>query len=140
MTQLLARRWRGTVSAQIHRSEATHHITTPPRRWGIKQTHNIRHATAGRRSGTVHPIRRRGTTCLCTCRSGPIKVNIEEILNIALRSSGSTTVGSSGGGGDRCSDRVLCGVLALLLDGGALNGIGTVTALSDKRLRGFVVD
>ena len=154
MPQLLPRRRRRTRPAQIHPPKPTHQIRHPTttthrhrrgstrRRRGIKQTHDIRHPPTRRhtpRNRTRHPIRRARPSriLLRTSRRSPVKVDIQQILDIALlRAGGRRAVGR----GDRRGDGVLSGVLALFLDGGALDGLGAEAALADEGLGGLVVD
>ena len=65
---------------------------------------------------------------------GAVEVNIEKILNVALRRSAGT-VGCCGG-----CDGVLRKVLALFLDGSTLDLVRAVAALADERLWRLMVD
>ena len=158
MPQLLPRRRRRTRPAQIHPLKPTHqirHPTTPTHRHrrsssssttsrrSIKQPHNIRHpppTTTRSSNRTSHPLgRARPSRILLRARGrSPIKVNIQQILNIALLRA--ACAGRAVCRGNRRSDGVLGGVLALFLNRGALDGFGAEAALADEGLGGFVVD
>ena len=157
MTQLLPRRRRGTRPAQIYPRKPTHQVRHPTSRstlhrrlrsWRtIKQAHNIRHPTRLRRrrrspspspSGTSNTIRRARGTLLCTRRRGPIEIDIQQILHIVLRRA--SAIGRPPDCSDRRSDGVFGKVLALFLDGGALDGLGAEAALADEGLGGLVID
>jgi hypothetical protein len=164
MPQLLPRRRRRARPAHIHPRKPTHQITHPPAARGsattnrrsrrrsrrVKQPHNIRHPPTGRprpgRNRSGHPIGRARPrrVLLRASGRGAIKVDIQQILDIVLRRGTACRAvrASSTGihGRDRRRDGVLGEVLALLLDGGALDGFGAEAALADERLGRLVVD
>jgi hypothetical protein len=158
MTQLLPRRRRSTRPAQIHPRKPAHQVCHPTSRSTlhrrlrsrrtIKQAHNICHPTRLRRrwrrspspnpSGTGNTIRRARGTLLGTRRRGAIEIDIQQILHIVLRRA--SAIGRPPDCSDRRSDGVFGKVLALFLDGGALDGLGAEAALADEGLGGLVVD
>lgn len=70
---------------------------------------------------------------LSASRSAAVKVDVEKVLDVVLLAA----LGSSS---DRRGNGVLGGVLALFLDGGALDLVGAEAALADERLGRLVVN
>lgn len=137
----------GTAKAPTHPSTNRPSASnSSSRRWRVKQPHDICHPTTRRRSPrrhrSGHPIggARARRVLLCTCRSRAIKIDIQQVLDIALLRATARAVGGGSRGCYRCRDGVLGGVLPLLLNGGALDGFGAEAALADERLRWLVVD
>ena len=137
---------------EVQRRKPAHHGTHTGwralcgRRCGTiatKQVHHIGHATAARgrcagSCGRSARAIRSSNVVLGTGWGSAIEVDVQEVLNIALG-------GAAGAIGRvcRCHRRgngVLCEVLLLFLDGSALNSVGAVAALADKRLGRLVVD
>lgn len=161
MPQLLTWRRGCAVPADIHSREGIHHVahshstrisrhssrssSSAPRhrRWRIEKPHDIRHAAAGLwwRTGKTADGSRAGepiwgadaTTMLCAGGGAAVKVDVEKVLNVVLLAALSS--GSDGRG-----NGVLGGVLALFLDGGALDLVGAEAALADEGLGRLVVD
>lgn len=148
--QLLIRRRRRTRPTEIHRRKPIHDIAHRStahdrllRRAGrrVEQAHHVSH-TARRPSSTHRRTigsigRRRDAAALLVGRGrGAVKVDVEQVLDVAL---GLAPV--SGGCGSGCgSDGVLGGFAALLLDGGALDLVGAVATLAHEGLWWLVVD
>lgn len=163
MPQLLPRRRRRAGTTQVHPRKPAHQIRhaasrrlplggrrrptgtgSSSRQRRVKQPHDIRHAPTLRRrrapgNGAGDPVRRAGGVLLRAGRRSPVKVDVEEVLDVALLGCGAA-VSSSRGGGHGRGDGVLGGVLPLLLDGRALDGLGAEAALADERLGRLVVD
>lgn len=75
---------------------------------------------------------------LLGCGRSAVEVDVQEVLDVALRWRAACTVGCRRG--DRGGDGVVGGLAALLLDGSALDLVGAEAALTDERLGRFVVD
>lgn len=73
------------------------------------------------------------------CRRGTIKVDIQEVLNVVLCLPTRRTISRARASSNRGSDWVFGGILALFLDGSALDLVGAKAALAYEGLGRLVV-